>query len=66
VAFEVARILRARSLSVKGVILIDSPSPFILTELNTNIIDYVLGNTKSVGAGLRELCKSQFSMSSNF
>jgi hypothetical protein len=51
-------------LFVKGVILIDSPSPFIRTELNAAIIDYVLSNTKAVDPELRDLCKSQFSMSS--
>lgn len=63
-AFEVARVLRARSFSVKGVILIDSPNPFIQTEMNTDIIDYVLNNTKSIDGEIRELCRAQFSMNS--
>jgi len=64
VAFEVARVLLAGSFSVKGVVLIDSSSPFIRAELNTDIVDYVLGNTKSFDAGSRESCKSQFLKSS--
>lgn len=64
VAFEVARVLRALSLSVKGVILIDSSSPFICTELNADVINHVLDNIKSVDARSRDLCQLQFSMSS--
>lgn len=64
VAFEVARVLRARSFSVKGVVLIDSPSPLVCAELNTDIIDYVLRNAKSIDPEFWELCKSQFSTNS--
>ena len=63
-AFEVARTLRARSFAVIGVILIDTPCPNNRAELKMDVFDYVLRNTKSIDSEFRELCRSQFLMSS--
>ncbi|KAF9219881.1 putative polyketide synthase [Gyrodon lividus] len=42
IAFEVARILTARGIDVKGVVLIDSPSPSTPPLLSDAIIDHVI------------------------
>lgn len=64
VAFEIAKILRTRSVDVKGVIFIDTPNPFHHTPMTLDLIDYVLDHTKDVGPESRNLCRSQFIMSS--
>lgn len=60
VAFEVARQLRARSMIVKGIILIDSPSPLLHVPMPLALIKHVLDDTGSAGPELRLLCKNQF------
>ena len=59
VAFEVAKILHAQSVLVKGVILIDVPDPVNHVPLSDAIIEQVSNN---LDPALQELCKRQFVM----
>lgn len=60
VAFEIARQLRSKSVDVKGLILVDSPSPSIHVPLSSDIIDHVLDNTGNVEPEAKKHCKNQF------
>src|SRR4051812_33612192 len=60
VAFEVAKALQGRSVSVDGVILIDSPDPFNHIPLSPSLIDEVLDD--ALDPEVRRLCKLQFAM----
>jgi len=61
VAFEIVRILRLRSTIVKGLILIDSPSPSLHVPLSSALIDQILSSSSaSPNPELQKLCKAQF------
>lgn len=60
VAFELAKILQARSHPVKGVILIDSPDPFNPVSLSPELINCVLSTVHNISPQTQQLCKSQF------
>ncbi|KAH7919227.1 putative polyketide synthase [Leucogyrophana mollusca] len=64
-AFEVARQLISQGVAVRGVLLIDSPSPVNHIPLSTPIVDYVTHlAVQNAGTELRSLVKAQFLMNS--
>ncbi|KAF8891957.1 polyketide synthase [Gymnopilus junonius] len=60
VAFEVARQLQATSTTVKGIILIDSPSPLLRVPMPPAFVDHVLNDIENAGKEFRLLCRNQF------
>ncbi|KIJ60216.1 polyketide synthase [Hydnomerulius pinastri MD-312] len=61
VAFEIARVLTAHGLDVKGVVLLDSPHPPTTVMLSASIIDYVTGREEQkVDSLMGPLIKYQF------
>jgi iterative type I PKS product template protein len=61
VAFEIARILQLRSTIVKGLVLIDSPSPSLHVPLSSALIDHVLSSSSAnLNLELQKLCRIQF------
>ncbi|KIK97930.1 hypothetical protein PAXRUDRAFT_807021 [Paxillus rubicundulus Ve08.2h10] len=61
VAFEVARILTARGMNVKGVILIDSPAPSTPPVLSDAVIDHVVrGEERNTDSAMVPLVMRQF------
>lgn len=67
VAFEVARQLLASDVVVKGVVLIDSPSPLNHTPLSDELIDSIvnIGDPKLASSNhMNSLVKRQFQMNS--
>ena len=61
VAFEVATQLLTRTFPVKGVILLDSPSPYNHVPLSSCLIDRVLDAAGNIEPKFRNFCKIQFS-----
>jgi hypothetical protein len=66
IAFETARHLRLNGFDVKGVLLIDSPSPLNHTPLSDGLLDYVVNQNEGYGAcsDIGKLVKAQFRMNS--
>ncbi|KDR83172.1 hypothetical protein GALMADRAFT_134664 [Galerina marginata CBS 339.88] len=64
VAFEVANYLAARSMVVKGVVIIDSPSPLQHVPLSPSLIEQVLDVAGKVEPDFRQLSKAQFTINS--
>jgi hypothetical protein len=65
VAFEVARYLLKSDVPVKGVVLIDSPSPLNHVPLSDALIDSIVNlNRSSIPSSIGLLVKEQFRMSS--
>ncbi|KAJ7206375.1 putative polyketide synthase [Mycena pura] len=63
VAYEIALQLTARGIQVKGILLIDSPSPINHTPLSDALIDTVINlDARAACSELRALVKKQFSM----
>ena len=62
IAFEVARHLLKSDVAVKGVILIDSPSPLNHVPLSDGLIDSIVKLNRNSSVGL--LVKRQFQMNS--
>ena len=60
VAFEIARSLQARSTIVKGLVLIDSPSPSSHVPLSLPLVDQVLSSQTNPNREPQKLCKTQF------
>ncbi|KDQ50552.1 hypothetical protein JAAARDRAFT_583047 [Jaapia argillacea MUCL 33604] len=65
VAFEAARILLKRGVQVKGVVLIDSPSPVNHVPLSDSLIDSVVKlDSKTANSDIAKLIKAQFQTNS--
>jgi thioesterase domain-containing protein len=64
VAFEIARALQARSTIVKGLLLIDSPSPSLHVPLSVALVDEVLSSPTNSNRELQKRCKTQFMQNS--
>ena len=65
VAFEIARILLAKGVTVKGVLLIDSPSPLNHVPLSDELIDCIVNlDGRSACVDTTALLKSQFATNS--
>jgi iterative type I PKS product template protein len=65
VAFETARQLLKRGVDVKGVVLVDTPSPLNHVPLSDSLLDSIINlDTRSVSSEIGRLIKSQFEMNS--
>lgn len=65
VAFEAARQMLKKGINVKGVVLIDSPSPVNHVPLSDALIDSVVNlDARSAKSEIGRLVKSQFQMNS--
>lgn len=64
-AFEAARYLLSNGIRVKGVVLIDSPSPVKHTPLSDVLIDFMLNLGRNAYSEIGERIKAQFRMNSH-
>ncbi|KAH7909034.1 putative polyketide synthase [Hygrophoropsis aurantiaca] len=65
VAFEASRQLMSQGIAVKGVILIDSPSPVAHAPLSQSIVDFITRHpTRDIAGDTERLVKTQFRLNS--